>query len=152
MNVKGREPFGRVEPGAETNRLVDLIRRELRALKDPRTGHQIVDEVVTAGEAFGSDHHEDVPDIMVVFRTDLGLLEQCVSESIGLIRVSTNHPGYPRTGDHTGESRLWVLGPGVRSSVNGEQADVLDIAPTVLSLLNVELPRWLEGQPLSLAN
>jgi predicted AlkP superfamily phosphohydrolase/phosphomutase len=149
LNLKGREPFGAVEPGAEAVRLVEMVRRELRALKDPRTDQPIVDEVVTAAEVFGSDHHEDVPDIMVVFRTDLGPLEQCVSDSVGLVRVAINYPGYPRTGDHTVESRLWVLGPGVRPGVCRDQGDVLDIAPTVLSLLNVPLPAWFEGRPLS---
>jgi predicted AlkP superfamily phosphohydrolase/phosphomutase len=151
LNLKGREPFGAVEPGAEAVRLVEMVRRELRALKDPRTDQPIVDEVVTAAEVFGSDHHEDVPDIMVVFRTDLGPLEQCVSDSVGLVRVAINYPGYPRTGDHTVESRLWVLGPGVRPGVCRDQGDVLDIAPTVLSLLNVPLPAWFEGRPLSLS-
>jgi predicted AlkP superfamily phosphohydrolase/phosphomutase len=151
LNLKGREPFGGVEPGSEAERLVDLIRQELRALKDPRTNQPIVEEIVTATEMFGSDHHEDVPDIMVVFRTDLGALEQCASESVGLVRVAINYPGYPRTGDHTTESRLWILGPRVRPGVSSSQGDVLDIAPTVLSLLDVPLPEWLEGRPLSLS-
>jgi predicted AlkP superfamily phosphohydrolase/phosphomutase len=151
LNLKGREPFGGVEPGSEAEWLVDLIRQELRALKDPRTNQPIVEEIVTATEMFGSDHHEDVPDIMVVFRTDLGALEQCASESVGLVRVAINYPGYPRTGDHTTESRLWILGPRVRPGVSSSQGDVLDIAPTVLSLLDVPLPEWLEGRPLSLS-
>lgn len=151
LNLRGREPSGGVEPGPEAERLVDLIKRELRALKDPRTNQAIVDEVITATEVFGDDHHEDVPDIMVVFRTDLGVLEQCVSDSVGLVRVGVNYPGYPRTGDHTPESRLWILGPGVRPGECRDQGDVLDIAPTVLSLLEVPLPDWLEGRPLPLS-
>ena len=152
LNLKGREPFGRVEPGAEAERLVAMIKQELRALKEPRLNQPIVDEVVTAAEVFGSNHHEDVPDIMVVFRTDLGALEQCVSDSVGLVRVAINYAGYPRTGDHTVESRLWVLGPTVHPGECQNPADVLDIAPTVLSLLNVPLPAWFEGHPLSLFN
>jgi predicted AlkP superfamily phosphohydrolase/phosphomutase len=152
LNLKGREPFGSVEPGPEAEQLVALLRQELRALKDPRTDQPIVDEVATATEVFGSNHHEDVPDIMVVFRTDLGPLEQCVSDSVGLVRVAINYPGYPRTGDHTTESRLWILGPRVRPGISSNQGDVLDIAPTVLSLLNVPLPDWFEGRPLSLSS
>jgi predicted AlkP superfamily phosphohydrolase/phosphomutase len=149
LNLKGREPLGCVEAGAEATRLIGMLRRELRALKDPRTGQPIVDDVVTAGEVFGDNHHEDVPDIIVVFRTDLGPLEQCVSESVGLVRAAINYPGYPRTGDHTIESRLWILRPGVQPGVCQKQADVLDIAPTVLSLLDIPLPEWFEGRPLS---
>jgi len=152
LNMKGREPFGSVEPGPETERLVEMIRRELLCLKDPRTNQPIVEEVVTATEVFGREHHEDTPDIIVVFRTDLGLLEECVSESVGLIRVACNYRGYPRTGDHTGESRLWILAPGMTPARSRKEGDVLDIAPTVLSLLNVPLPEWFEGRPLSLSS
>ena len=149
LNLKGREPFGSVEPGTEADCLVETIRHELQALKDPRTDEPIVDAVVTAAEVFGQDYHKDVPDLMVVFRTDLGRLEECVSNSVGRVRTAINYRGYPRTGDHTPESRLWILGPGVRPGISNKEADVLDIAPTVLARLNVPLPRWLEGRPLS---
>jgi predicted AlkP superfamily phosphohydrolase/phosphomutase len=129
-----------------------MIRQELGALQDPRTGQPIVDDIVTAADVFGRDHHEDVPDIMVVFRTDLGPLEQCVSDSVGLLRVPINYAGYPRTGDHTVESRLWILGPGAQRGECQKPGDVLDIAPTVLSLLNVPLPAWFEGRPLSFSD
>ena len=83
LNLWGREPFGQVKPGPEAERLLDHIRGELLALRDPRTNVLIVAQTVTAEEAFGPDHHPDVPDLMVVFRTDLGQLERCRSSSLG---------------------------------------------------------------------
>lgn len=150
LNLRGREPFGCVEPGEEAATLIEELRRELLALEDPASGKQIVKHVVTAAEAFGPDHHPDTPDVMVAFRTDLGPIEACRSERVGYLRVAVANPKLPRTGDHTVESRLWALGPGIPSGRRPD-GNALDLAPTVLRLLGVPLPDRLDGRPLSLA-
>ena len=149
LNIRGREPFGRVEPGAEAAALTTEIRRELLALKDPATGEPIVARVTTATEAFGPDHHPDVPDIMVVFRTDLGVIERCASARVGEVYVENYHPNIPRSGDHTVESRLWAFGPGITPGGGVHAGNVLDLAPTVLALLDVPIPPATDGRPLA---
>ena len=116
------------------------------ALKHPERDQPIVKRVVTAKEAFGPDHHPDVPDLLVVFRTDLGQLEACRSERVGLIRRPLYLPSQPRTGDHTIESRLWAMGPNV-PAMTGE-ARAVDLAPTVLRLLQVAPPEGLDGRAI----
>lgn len=111
LNLKGRDPFGRVEPGEECDALVDQLKQDLYALRQPGTDAPIVERVSTADEIFGPDHHPNTPDLIVVFRTDLGRLEACTSPSVGLIEVPLNSPGYPRTGDHRPASRLWRTAP-----------------------------------------
>jgi len=137
FNVFGREPFGAVHPGAELDGLVDLLRRELLDLRDPVSGEPIVERVTTAAEAFGPHHHPDVPDLMVVFRRDLGPIEACRSSRVGRIDEAIMTPALPRTGDHHPQSRLWMMGPGVVARGRLPDADVLDVAPTVLELLGV---------------
>ena len=102
--------------------------------------------VLTAEEAFGPDHHPDVPDLLVVFRTDLGQIESCQSDRVGLVHRPLYLHEKPRTGDHTPQSRLWIAGPGV-PSVTG-QARAVDLAPTVLRLLNVAPAADLDGQAI----
>jgi predicted AlkP superfamily phosphohydrolase/phosphomutase len=145
LNLEGREPFGCVAPGDEAAELLDELRHELLRLEDPESGEPIVASVVTAAEAFGADFHPDVPDLMVVFRTDLGPLESCRSSRVGTIDVPLYKPELPRVGDHTTESRLWTLGAPIPPTATG---NVLDVAPTILSLLDVPLPEWLDGRPL----
>jgi predicted AlkP superfamily phosphohydrolase/phosphomutase len=149
LNLKGREPFGQVQPGHEAESLARELRFEFFALKDPKTGKPIVEKIFSAREAFGPDHHPDVPDLMVVFRTDIGPIEACYSERIGLVEQPIYHPNIPRTGDHTVESRLWIMGPGIPAGSWLPAADVLDIAPTVLQLLGVPLPAHMDGRPLT---
>ena len=148
INLKGREPFGSVEPGFEAEALSAELRSELLALEDPETGEPIVERVVTVSEAFGPDHHPDLPDLMVAFRTDLGPIETCRSDRVGHVRVPIYTPSLPRTGDHTAESRLWIKGPGVPAGNRLPEGNVLDVAPTVLQLLDVPLPDECDGQPL----
>jgi predicted AlkP superfamily phosphohydrolase/phosphomutase len=150
LNLAGREPHGCVAPGAEADAILDELAAELRALRDPRSGEPIVKSVVTAAEAFGPAHHPAVPDLLIDFRTDLGLVEECVSPRAGRLRVPVYHPNIPRSGDHTVSSRLWLGGPGVPAGAELTGADVLDLAPTVLERLGVPLPSWLDGRPLRL--
>ncbi len=147
FNLKGREPYGQVEPD-EVAALVADLRRELHALEDPESGEPIVERVVTAEEAFGPDHHPDIPDVMVVFRTDLGQLNSAQSPSAGLLRLHQYGPETPRSGDHTVESRLWAMGPGIAPGARTE-GNVLDLAPTILALLGVPEPEGLDGKPLA---
>lgn len=146
LNLKGREPNGSVEPGAEAEAELSNLRRELRELKDPASGEPIVREVVSAEEAFGADRHPDLPDLMVNFRADLGTIEACVSDRVGLVKVP--HRIVNRRGDHTPEARLWLVGPGIRPTTSPGSAHALDVAPTVLSLLGVPIPSELDGRPL----
>jgi predicted AlkP superfamily phosphohydrolase/phosphomutase len=148
LNLKGREPFGRVCPGDEQQSLVGELREELLALKDPTSGEPIVTAVKTAIDAFGPEHHQDVPDLMVLFRGDLGLLESCTSPRTGLVQVPVFHPDMPRSGEHTPNSCLWVSGLGIQSGQATQKAHVLDIAPTVLHALNVPVPEGLTGHTL----
>ena len=146
LNLQGREPNGSVCPGAEEQELLAAIRQELESLEHRPSGQPIVDRVVTAAKAFGEDRHPDVPDLMVVFRTDLGQLEACYSPRHGLIRRPLFTPTKPRTGDHTTESRLWLSGPGVQTGQS--HASSRDLAPTVLEALDVEIPSSMTGAPL----
>jgi len=151
LNLRGREPFGSVEPGAEAAALLGMLRRELLALRDPVSGEAIIARIQSASEAFGPDHHPDLPDLICVFRTDLGMLEDCESPAVGRVHSSIYHPHAPRSGDHTVNSQLWASGTGLVGGQRIDPGNVLDIAPTILAALGVALPPWLDGRPLPLS-
>lgn len=149
LNLRGREPFGQVEPGAEAAELVEEIRTELLALRHPVSGQPIVDRVVTAEEVFGRDHHPDVPDVIVRFRQDLGLLDGCESPRVGHVHVPVGSRWGRRSGDHSPRSAVWVEGAGFPAGGQCEPGSLLDIAPTLLAALGCALPLVLDGRPLT---
>jgi len=150
LNLKGREPLGCVAPGNEAKSLLEELRGALLELKDPKTNDSIINHVSTADELFGPDHHPDVPDLMVVFRTGHGAVEACRSDRVGTIEIPYFTRRTHRSGDHTVESRLWAIGPGIPGGRLLPQANVLDIAPTILNLLDVPLPDNLDGGAIAL--
>ena len=57
--------------------------------------------------------HPDLPDLLVEFRTDLGRIDACYSERVGLVEIPARNARVPRSGEHTPESRLWLMGPDI---------------------------------------
>jgi predicted AlkP superfamily phosphohydrolase/phosphomutase len=150
LNLRGREPYGSVEPGVDASALIEEIRRELLALRQPATGQPIVRAVITAEEAFGTDHHPDVPDLIVQFRQDLGLLDSCESPRVNRVHVPVGSRWGRRTGDHSPRSSAWIRGPGFPARIPLRAGSLLDIAPTVLEALGCRPPSMLDGTPLQI--
>lgn len=150
LNLEGREPFGSVAPGPEAAALIEELRGALLELRLPGTDTQIVQDVFTSDEAFGPDHHEDVPDLLVAFRQDIGTIEAAESERVGLLHRPVLGQGHPRTGDHTGTSRLWAAGPEIKPGAWAPPGDVLDVAPTILACLGIATPKDCDGTPIDL--
>jgi predicted AlkP superfamily phosphohydrolase/phosphomutase len=148
LNLKGRDPFGEVARGNEETALLELIREALLELLHPDTGEPIVERVMTAREAYGPDHHPDVPDLMIVFRDDLGVLDSCRSDRLGLITAPVHTRLLPRSGDHTVLSRLWAMGGPFAPGARIDAGDVLDIGPTILDLLGVPPRADVDGRSL----
>jgi predicted AlkP superfamily phosphohydrolase/phosphomutase len=149
LNLKGREPNGAVAPGAEADELMQELVEELLLLEQPESGERIVAEI-TRADSLGTDLSPDIPDLLVNFREDIGLIESCCSPRVGLVEEAFPVPAHRRSSHRLGPSRLWVRGPGIAPGFDSS-GNVLDIAPTVLSLLGVRTPAWMDGRPLSLA-
>jgi predicted AlkP superfamily phosphohydrolase/phosphomutase len=148
LNLEGREPHGAVKPGAEADGVLEEIRTELLLLEQPESGERIVATVRTAAETFGESFHPDVPDLIVDFRTDLGVIDSCRSDRVGLVRAPVRAAAR-RTGVHPPvPSVLWVSAQDLPSPAPSEDGLAVDLAPTILSRLGVQRPELLDGQAL----
>jgi predicted AlkP superfamily phosphohydrolase/phosphomutase len=150
LNLRGRDPFGAIEPGAEYDAACDELTEELHALVDVRTGEPAVREVVVARRLYGDALHPNIPDLLVEFATDSGPIEIVQSPRAGTISIPVRTPSLPRTGDHTKHSRLFLAGPGIEAAPIAREGNVVDIAPTLLSLLGVAAPSTYDGRALDL--
>jgi len=131
VNLEGREPRGGV-PEDEYEETVAELTAMLRELEGP-DGRPVADRVVERPEAFRGDHDDIAPDLVVVpnegFDLKSGFGEKDrVFESDGA-----------RNGMHTFHNATLITDdPDVGV---GDDVDLLDVAPTMLDLMDVDYPR-----------
>ena len=141
INLKGREPFGEVEPGEEYENLCDQLTSRLQELENPATGRSAVQWVRRARELYRGPRLHDMPDLFVEWDHSAPI-SALRSARIGTV---TGSPEDDRTGDHQQQGLL--LGRGLpfgcteNSSMRTE-----DLAPTVLDFLGVRIPSDYEGE------
>jgi predicted AlkP superfamily phosphohydrolase/phosphomutase len=149
LAVAGRDPGGMLVPGSGPYReTVDTIRAAFGELRLVGSGVPVVREVVLTDELFGTGRHPDLPDIIIRFRTDLGMITACESARVGRVElIRRSH----RTGEHGTPGAVWVCGPGVPAGSSLGDVSAVDLAPTVLARLGVPIPEWIDGSPLRVA-
>ncbi len=142
VNLKGREPLGIVEPGAEYEALLDDIERELCQLRDAATGEPIVREVIRVDRAFPGHRRAYLPDLLVSWRAARPI-EAVTSPRVGTLSKPSPDP---RPGTHAGPGFALAAGPGVSPGAPVKSGHIMDLAPTVLSRLGVAVPAHVRGR------
>lgn len=132
LSIAGREPDGLLRPGAQVEDTIELLRRELSALRDADDGEPVIEDVQATDAVLGAHRHPDLPDVLVRFRQRTRPVD-AVSSPHGW---QARHPrAGGRTGEHVADSRLWFVGAPLAPRAS---ANVLDIAPTILDLLGAD--------------
>jgi len=146
LAIAGRDPGGTVVRGStEHRKVVDDLRREFLALRVIGTDASPVRDVVETDELLGADRHPDLPDVLVRFRRDVGHIGPCRSASLG--DLDAPHHGH-RTGEHGTPGAVWTIGPGVAPGSDLGTVRPIDVAPSVLTLLGLDVPDWMDGSPV----
>ena len=129
INLEGREPKGGV-PEDEYEAVRDELQAKLEALEGP-DGTPVADRVVTKEDAYRGDHSDIAPDLTIVPNHGFDLK----SGFKGKDEVFSTGP---RNGMHSFDNAcLFVDDEDVRI----EDADLYDIAPTILDLLDLGYDR-----------
>jgi predicted AlkP superfamily phosphohydrolase/phosphomutase len=129
LNLEGREPRGSV-PQEEYEERREELKRMLLDLEGP-SGDPVAERVVEKEEAFRGDHDDIAPDLVVIPNDGFDL-------KAGFKGHESTFGHGPRNGMHTFDNAsLYVDDPDVSVS----DADLLDIAPTILDLMDVDYAR-----------
>jgi predicted AlkP superfamily phosphohydrolase/phosphomutase len=145
VNLAGVRPEGIVQPGQEYEELKERIRREALTLRDPRTGEPLVERVYRREEIYSGPYIDRTPDLIVqpqgwqymaFGHADFGS-NKLVEPIIGL------------SGHHRPDGVLILAGGGVKPDTQVEGASILDLTPTILHVLGIEVPEDLDGRVLS---
>jgi predicted AlkP superfamily phosphohydrolase/phosphomutase len=136
LNVRGREPSGRVEPGEDYERWCAFLRSEVERWVDPDSGRPVVERVVRSDEAFSGASREGLPDLFVVWKRD-GPITGLSSPAIGVVRA--DDPGY-RSGNHVADGFYVLAGPSVATAGPGDPVEIVGLGPLLADFLGVSLP------------
>jgi uncharacterized sulfatase len=136
LNLEGREPRGSV-PQEEYESTRAELETALEALEGP-DGNPVADRVVTKEEAFRGDHDDIAPDLVVIPNHGFDL-------KAGFKGHDEVFGTGPRNGMHSFDNACLFVDDDARVV----DADLFDIAPTLLELLEVDVDRAeLDGSSL----
>ncbi len=144
VNLRGREPLGCVEPGAEYEALLDRLETELLALRNAATGAPAVVEVLRMREIFPGERIDDLPDLAVEWVADEPI-NSLQSDSVGTLSLAVREL---RSGNHRPEGFLLARGPAFVAGASRLTGDILQIPATLLGTHSVPQPDQFERGPL----
>ncbi len=145
INLRGREPNGTVAPGEEYDRLCEELAREFLALENADTGEHAVSAVYRFRQRYPGPYFDEFPDLIVQWEGKRPI------ESLRSPRIGTVRGVLPdkRSGAHQTFGFLATGGRGVRQAGRLPAADILDIAPTILTMQGVAVPTHMDGHVLA---
>lgn len=145
VNLRGREPEGCVEPGAEYEALRDEIVARLAGLRDEEVGVQVATRIWRREELYTGPYLDRAPD--VIFDTYdqryVGFGGQEFTANVALA------PSRLFNGCHRKEGMVVLAGPPIRSGLRMGQHDIVDLAPTILYLLGYPVPADIDGHVMA---
>ena len=146
INLLGRQPQGRIKSGVEYEQLVGEIIRKLRKARDPETGASIVTEVYAKKDIYDGAYLDIAPDIVFVCNTPYraGIKSRGAAiEPVDLASLDKYN------GVHTMDGILIAYGQGIAANRMISGARLRDIAPTVMHLAGLPVPREMDGRVLT---
>jgi len=120
----------------EYENLRNELCRRLKDLKDPQTGSHMIEKVFLKEQVFHGDQKHLMPDIILKLKDNY----QTISSLASSIVVSD------RDLVHTERGIFIADGPIFRKGLEIEQMNIVDIAPTVLHILNIPIPEDMCGK------
>ena len=152
VNCMGREAKGIVEPGPAFDSLCDRIVEGLRSFTDEDTGEPVVAEVARSERLFPTgDRRHLLPDLIVRWADSPASRHRAVySSHCGKIAwpLPGKHPD-ARSGNHRPEGFVLAVGPDLPGKVRVPKAHIIDLAPTIRSLLGMPPAPEMAGMPLA---
>lgn len=147
INLKGREAYGIVKPGAEYDSLREEIVAKLKNLKDPVTGKKVIVDVYKRENIYKGEYLNEAPDLVVGFNEGYRVSWQTALGGIPPEIIVENKSNW--SGDHCSFDPSITKGIFLSNKkFTRESPSIIDIAPTVLEIFNLPIPEEIDGKPI----
>jgi predicted AlkP superfamily phosphohydrolase/phosphomutase len=143
VNLRGREPEGTINPGAEYNELLDRMEADLAALIDPCTQKPAVKAVRRTDALFGGGPPEVLPDLFAEWADATHFVDRVVHPAAELRQLPCD---FHRDTDHSQFGMVAAAGPAIAEHGDLGVVSPLDLVPTFLAHLGNPVPERLVGQ------
>jgi predicted AlkP superfamily phosphohydrolase/phosphomutase len=143
INVKGREAQG-IVPTSDVAALKAEISAKLEKLTDPQDSAQTISKVYDTAKAYKGLYTADAPDLIVGYMPGYRVSWDSVTGTVESEVFSDNLKAW--SGDHHVDPELV---PGVlfcSRKLTEKRANIVDIAPSVLSVFKQPIPKYMEGK------
>lgn len=146
INLAGREPQGVVQPGADYERVRDQIIARLTTLRDPQTGEAVVESIYRREDLYSGDHLDEAADIIFLPRRleyfGFGEYEFGSHAIIEAMKRGIS-------GTHRMNGIFLAYGGAIRPGAQTTDAQLTDLAPTILHLMGETAPAHMDGRVLN---
>jgi len=151
INLKGREGQGIVNPGREYEQLRDEIKEKFMKLVDPMTGKPIVSVMHKADHIFSGPRVPEAGDLVVGFEIGYRVSWQTALGGFPEEVIEDNKKKW--SADHCSINSDYASGVLLTSTEypalrNGTEPSIMDLAPTIMRELDVDIPKDVDGKPL----
>jgi len=151
INLRGRETGGVVEPGEEYNELCTKIVKGLSTFVDMETKEPVVNRIIRSDQHFANgSRHDYLPDLLVSWNSSPAAKHQAVVSALyGSIlwpMPGRNLDG--RSGNHRPHGFIFASGKDIVPGSHITNAHILDLAPTVYSMLGLAQPSEMCGRAI----
>ena len=144
VNLRGREPWGVVEPGGEYEEICRQLRYELMRLRNPATGRPVVRDVIQIARIYEGDRLYSLPDLVVQWAED-GPIDELSHPKFGLISEPDTER---RKSRHADDGFMIAAGKYIQKIPSLAGASTMDLAPTFLYLMGQPIPNDMDGRVL----
>lgn len=155
INLKGKFPKGTVAPGDEYENLRKWLISELKNIIDPDTNEPAVERVYKREEVYHGDCIGHAPDLLVIWKNhQFTSWPGYKDRDRSLFEPSLYHSDYAdwsklqKGGNHRPNGIIFLKGKNIKKGFRIKGARIVDLAPTILYLMDTPIPYDMDGSIL----